>query len=206
MGRKPAPQPLALSDATATSGESLGARQTIRQVHSPTTATSSLTSPLRSPRSPLSSFRLGSKRSPRERDTHAQQDSDASPRSRQLRKSSPTPSPSLAKSDASTRRQSQILPHNPPPQHHQLGRDTEATSPFLPLAAALHDASLGTSSDPLAPGEGRMSREAENPGMAATAPNTGMDTLFVRIWKGQCSAYPHCNPGFSAPFSLVAPL
>lgn len=177
MGRKPAPQPLALSDAAATPGEGDGAgsRPTIRQVHSPTPSASSQTSPLRSPRSPLSSFRLGSKRSPRGRDKHDQQGANDAGKPRQPHRSSLNPSP--IKSEAPARSQSQSQPQNP--RHHHLDRDTRATSPYLPLAAALHDSSLGSPSNPVAPGAGSMSREAESPEPVAAAPkNTGMETLF----------------------------
>lgn len=202
MGRKPAPQPLTLSDATATPEEGVGpgTRETIRQVHTPTTATSSPTSPLRSPRSPLYPFRLGSKRSPRERDRQDQQGTDNARKHRQLQKSSPGPSP--VKSEAPARSSSPSHPQNPWQPHH-LDRDGEATSPYLPLAAALHDTSLGSPSNPVAPGGSRMSREAaENPDMAAaTLKYTGMGSPFFTTLNGLGRGSPYCDP-CSLPHSV----
>ena len=176
MGRKPAPQPLALSDttrATAGDGAASGTRQTIRQVHTPTSATSSPSSPLRSQRSPLSPFRLGSKRSSRERARKDEQSNGDARKPPLFQRTSPSPSP--VKSETPTLSQSQN------PRQNHLDRDTEAASPYLPLAAALHDTPAEASSNTVAPGGTRTSRGAENPDMAtATLRYTGMETFLLK--------------------------
>lgn len=169
MGRKRAPQPLALSDAGATPGDGTGSRQTIRQVHSPTTAASSPTSSLRTPRSPLSPFRLGPKKSPRGKDRQDISGTDDARKPRELRNSSPASSP--IKSEVPIRSPSQTQNQDPQYRPH-LGRGAEATSPYLPLAATLHQASLGS---PTGHGPGMMPRGAESPTMRQY---TGMDILF----------------------------
>ena len=171
MGRKRAPQPLALSDAAATPGDGTGSCQTIRQVHSPTTATSSPTSSLRTPRSPLSLFRLGPKKSPRGKDRKDISGTDDAPKPRGLRNSIPASSP--IKSEVPIRSRSQTRNQDPQYRPH-LGRGAEATSPYLPLAATLHQASLES---PTEHGPGMMSRGAESPAMRQY---TGMDTL---VWS-----------------------
>lgn len=162
MGRKPAPHPLTLSDPAATpdDGSGPGARQTIRQVHSPTAA---IVASTKSPRSPLSPFRLSPKRSPRDQE---KQSSDDTQRPRQLRKNSPNSTPTKANSHVAlspttttTSDQGQTLPSSPvtpyriasgnrSPVRLDPGSATrnsdEASSPYLPLAATLHQASQDT--------------------------------------------------------------
>lgn len=168
MGRKRAPQPLALSDAAATPGDGTGSCQSIRQAHSPTTATPSPTSSLRIPRSPLSPFRLGPKKSPRGKDRQGVSGTDDAPKPRGLRNSIPVSSP--IKSEVPIRSRSQTRNQDP---QHRPHPSAEATSPYLPLAATLHQASLGS---PTEHGPGMMSRGAESPTMRQY---TGMDTLLL---------------------------